>query len=1535
MTLGSFKGCAFILTAGAIALSGAFFSPGSARAAVTWGLVFSDNFNRSNGSVGNGWVGSTTAATIGSSLLSLNSGTNSPWSNSILLRPTGEVGLNQRVVVDFSAVNTGFYAALRVQAQGTEYLVDFDGANLAIRTSVAGSLGSATNVAISPIYNGAHAYTLDASATGTNPTTIVATITDINTSTVVATKTLTDSTSGLQAAGQAGIFSFGTDTVDNFNEYGSAATYTIAGPSTGTVGARSVFTVTPDGPYTGTITLSDSAAGGTFSPASLTFSSSAAAQSFAYTPGSAGTKAVGAASSPALVDPSSVSVTVSSLPTYFWSRQFSDGFTRSNGAIGNGWTGSSTSAAVVSNQAYLNSGVLTPWSNSILLRPSNEVAADQRVGLTMAAGDYDATYVALRTQSQGTEYLVGYDGVGNLAIRASVGGTLGAASNVALSPSFNAAHSYQLDARAFGSNPTYLQGTLTDLNTSSVVATQIVADSTSTLQAGGQVGAFAFGTSTIDDFASYSGSQTETAASSYTLTGPSTVPLFASSTPFLVTPDADYRGTITPSDGGAGGTFTPASLVFASTSDAQSFVYTPASVGAKTISAASNPALSNPSSLSVAVQYWLQEFSDDFNRGNGSVGNGWVGSTTSATVSSSQLGLSSGTNAPWKNGLLLRPAGEVASDQRVTLTYPGSDSSPVYAALRAQSAGTEYLVGINTPSQCTSGSTYCIQLFSSYNGSLSATFGAIPFSSFNASHSYRLDASASGASPTTIAASVTDLNSGAVVATTSLTDATSTLQSGGQVGVFAYGSAAIDDFADYVSTTTTASAYALAGPSAATLNQASSPFTVTPNSGYSGTITPSDGSAGGSFSPASLTFSGSAAPQTFTYTPGSLGAKTVSVSSSPGIADPSPISLTVTSATAGFVAVNDPNLYWSPYNWHANGSTWTETTPGGAYLKIAFTGSTLKLDVSTSTMSGVDLSGVAVDAYVDGSGTAITRTLGALSAAGVLTFSTSLGAGSHYAIIYLSKTPQVSDRWNGPAEVLRVTGIQLASDGSGNSRSLSGTPIAPLSGRLLIYGDSITEGIMVSSAEKSYAAVMAQQLGYEYGQVGYGFLGWTHQGTGNTPYFYDSTATSSSLWRYFDAGKSRMVSNADLSQGFLDGTPNAVFVNMGINDADTSTGAALMRYKVAAWLADVRTALGANPAIFVISPFNFGSTTVTADVTYKAALIGGISDYQSTHPSDQRVYALDLGTSGYNTVQSDTSDGLHPRDTASASLGQSLAALALPNVPYVPPVAPSVSSASASSIGQGSATLSASLDSDGTASSTAEGFDYGLTSSYGSSASASSAGFALGAFSQTVSGLSCGTAYHYRAFATNSAGTAVTGDQSFTTGSCPTVTTGGGGGGGGGGGSSSSSGGGGGYAAPAIATSTAACPAGFVCRPLPAVKCPTGFICTPAALATASPAYSAVPAGAAPSLTRYLYLGLSGPDVLGLQRYLNALGFTVSKAGAGSPGHETPYFGPATQAALREFQCANGVACSAASGAGILGSKTTALISSGRVRGAR
>ncbi len=56
-----------------------------------------------------------------------------------------------------------------------------------------------------------------------------------------------------------------------------------------------------------------------------------------------------------------------------------------------------------------------------------------------------------------------------------------------------------------------------------------------------------------------------------------------------------------------------------------------------------------------------------------------------------------------------------------------------------------------------------------------------------------------------------------------------------------------------------------------------------------------------------------------------------------------------------------------------------------------------------------------------------------------------------------------------------------------------------------------------------------------------------------------------------------------------------------------------------------------------------------------------------------------------------------------------------------------------------------------------------------------------------------------------------------------------------------------------------------------------------------------------------LSYGMTDPDVLDLQRYLNTHGYPVAMSGTGSAGHETNFFGTLTENAVRRMQFMNGI----------------------------
>lgn len=91
--------------------------------------------------------------------------------------------------------------------------------------------------------------------------------------------------------------------------------------------------------------------------------------------------------------------------------------------------------------------------------------------------------------------------------------------------------------------------------------------------------------------------QAASAATSYTLTGPSSGYVGMASSGFTVTPNGTLTGTITPSDSGGGGTFSPSSLTWTGNNSAKTFTYTPGSAGTKTISTTNSASLADASSL--------------------------------------------------------------------------------------------------------------------------------------------------------------------------------------------------------------------------------------------------------------------------------------------------------------------------------------------------------------------------------------------------------------------------------------------------------------------------------------------------------------------------------------------------------------------------------------------------------------------------------------------------------------------------------------------------------------------------------------------------------------------------------------------------------------------------------------------------------------------------------------------------------------------------------------------------------------------------
>lgn len=82
-------------------------------------------------------------------------------------------------------------------------------------------------------------------------------------------------------------------------------------------------------------------------------------------------------------------------------------------------------------------------------------------------------------------------------------------------------------------------------------------------------------------------------------------------------------------------------------------------------------------------------------------------------------------------------------------------------------------------------------------------------------------------------------------------------------------------------------------------------------------------------------------------------------------------------------------------------------------------------------------------------------------------------------------------------------------------------------------------------------------------------------------------------------------------------------------------------------------------------------------------------------------------------------------------------------------------------------------------------------------------------------------------------------------------------------------------------------------------------------------------------ITMDLGMGTVHPQVLMLQKMLNAGGFTIAAEGPGSPGNETDRYGSLTQAAVRKFQCTQKIVCDGdgySTGYGFFGPRTRAAL---------
>ena len=179
-------------------------------------------------------------------------------------------------------------------------------------------------------------------------------------------------------------------------------------------------------------------------------------------------------------------------------------------------------------------------------------------------------------------------------------------------------------------------------------------------------------------------------------------------------------------------------------------------------------------------------------------------------------------------------------------------------------------------------------------------------------------------------------------------------------------------------------------------------------------------------------------------------------------------------------------------------------------------------------------------------------------------------------------------------------------------------------------------------------------------------------------------------------------------------------------------------------------ATGGSPVTTI--GFDYGSTTAYGSNTFAVS-----GPYV---PSTPWVGPFNLIGLTCNTVH-------HYRAYATNAIGTGYGAdMSFTTLPC-PVTPPAVTTVSSASITTNSATLNGSLTALGGAPSATVGFNYGLTTTYGSVTTVTSPMTSVGAFTKALTGLACGTTYHFRAYATNTGGTTNGADMTFTTTACP------------------------------------------------------------------------------------------------------------------------------------------------------------------------
>lgn len=320
-----------------------------------------------------------------------------------------------------------------------------------------------------------------------------------------------------------------------------------------------------------------------------------------------------------------------------------------------------------------------------------------------------------------------------------------------------------------------------------------------------------------------------------------------------------------------------------------------------------------------------------------------------------------------------------------------------------------------------------------------------------------------------------------------------------------------------------------------------------------------------------------------------------------------------------FVAVDDADVFASPYNWRKDGSALLSNNPG-AYIKLGFTGTSFRAGFDTSAQDSL---GVASHNYphirvtVDG----VSNDLKVVPGSPTITLAEGLSGGSHTIEIGFRSTLSSYDRWTLPTNTLKISGFQLD-----NGARTAAASVRPK--KMLLFADSHGEGVRINNSNNNpsgndalsaFSRRLANELDAELGNVSFSGQGWAVRGSGGVTEFHDP-ADSLKTWERYSSNHSRLP---------LAPSPDYVFVLHGHNDYNANRSDSAITARAQAWLGEMRDAVS-DADIFLVVPFKGFK---------RSALSAAFANYTAAQPSDKKVYFLDLGAAAEDIVANNSHDG--------------------------------------------------------------------------------------------------------------------------------------------------------------------------------------------------------------------------------------------------------------------------------------------------------